>query len=184
MRAWAAGPVHWLMLPAERAELARLANEGEAAIFVTEFWRRRDPDPLGDGNAARRRFEERVAAADRHYGEAGTRGSLTARGGALILLGPPHVLRQERRPVPAWQAVRGRGAPMAVRRMAIETWEYRLDDLPDGLALLLRARGEQRVALVFAVGERVKLIDGDRFLGWAAEATVRLAPAADARSPT
>lgn len=168
------------MLPAEQAELARLTSDAEAAIFVTEFWRRRDPDPLGEGNQARRRFEERVEAADRHYGEPGRRGSLTARGGALILLGPPHVLRQERRAVPSWQPVRGRGAPMAVRRMAIETWEYRIDDLPDHLALMLRARAEERVSLVFALGERVKLIEGDRFLGWAAEASVRLAPAADA----
>lgn len=175
MRAWASGPVRWLMLPSESAELARLSSDAEAAIFVTEFWRRRDPDPAGDGNPARRRFEERVAAADRHYGEPRLRGSLTARGRALVLLGPPHVLRQELRAIPAWRPVRARGAAMAVETLPVETWEYRPDDLSPTLAGLLRAHGEERLVLVFSLGERSKLTEGDRYLAWAAEATVRLA---------
>lgn len=174
VREWAAGPVRWLMLPAERGELARLTSDAEAAIFVREFWRRRDPDPAGDGNAARRRFEERVVAADRQYGEAGVRGSLTARGRALVLLGPPRVLRHERRAVPAWQPARARGKPMPVKPMRVETWEYSLADLPTPLVALLRAQGEAAVELCFALGERAKLIEGERYLGWAAEATVRL----------
>lgn len=178
MRAWAAGPVRWLMLPSESAELARLASDAEAAIYVAEFWRRRDPDPAGDGNLARRRFEERVAAADRHYGEPGLRGALTARGRALVLLGPPYVLRQELRPVPAWRPVRARAAPMAVETLPVETWEYRTADLSPALGALLQAREEERVVLVFALGERSKLIEGERYLAWAAEATVRLAEVA------
>lgn len=174
VREWAAGPVRWLMLPAERDELARLTSDAEAAIFVREFWRRRDPDPVGDGNAARRRFEERVAAADRHYGEGGVRGSLTARGRALILLGPPHVLRRERRAVPAWRPARARGKPMPVEPMPVEIWEYRLADQSPPLAALLRAQGEAAVVLCFALGERAKLIEGERYLEWAAQATVRL----------
>ena len=175
MRDWAAGPVRWLMLPAEAEELTRLVSDAEAAIFVREFWRRRDPDPAGDGNLARRRFEERVAAADRHYGESGLRGSLTVRGRALVLLGPPHTLRHERRPAPAWRPVSGRGRPMAVQTIPVETWEYRADDLSPALAAVLAARGETVVTLSFSLGERAKLIAGERYLGWAAQATVRLA---------
>lgn len=176
VRAWSAGPVRWLMLPAERDELARLTNDAEAAIFVREFWRRRDPDPGGDGNAARRRFEERVAAADLHYGEPALRGSLTARGGALVLLGPPHVLRHERRTVPVWRPVRGRGGRLAASRpIAVETWEYRMVDLPAPLAALLAAHDETAVVLTFSLEERAKLIDGERYLAWAAESMVRLA---------
>jgi GWxTD domain-containing protein len=175
VRAWAAGPVRWLMLPAERDELARLTSDAEVAIFVREFWRRRDPDPAGDGNAARRRFEERVTAADRHYGEGGLRGSLTARGRALVVLGPPHLLRQERRTVPAWQPARARGAPMPIKPMPVEIWEYRVEDLPPPLAALLEAQGETAVVLGFALRERgAKLIEGERYLEWAAQATVRL----------
>lgn len=181
VRDWAAGPVRWLMLPAEAAELARLANDVEAAIFVREFWRRRDPDPAGDGNAARRRFEERVAAADRHYGEAGLRGSLTARGRVLVLLGPPHVLRQERRPAPAWRPVSGRGARMAVQTIPVETWEYRAADLSPPLAAVLAARGEAVVTLSFSLGERAKLIAGERYLEWAAQTMVRLTGADEVR---
>lgn len=174
VRRWAAGPVRWLMLPTEAAELARLASDAEAAIFVREFWRRRDPDPAGDANAARHRFEERVAAADHHYGEAGLRGSLTARGRALVLLGPPHVLRQERRPAPAWRPVSGRGRPMAVQTISVETWEYRAGDLSPGLAALLAAHDETVVTLSFSLGGRAKLIAGERYLEWAAQAMVRL----------
>lgn len=175
VRQWSAGPVRWLMLPAEADELARLASDGEAAIFVREFWRRRDPDPGGDGNAARRRFEERVAAADRHYGEPGLRGSLTARGRALVLLGPPRTLRQERRPAPVWRPVGGRGRPMAVETVPVETWEYRAGDLSPALAALVAARGETAVTLSFSLGGRGKLIAGERYLEWAAQAMVRLA---------
>ncbi|HEX6202829.1 MAG TPA: GWxTD domain-containing protein [Thermoanaerobaculia bacterium] len=181
VRQWAAGPVRWLLLPAEADELARLTSDAEAAIFVRELWRRRDPDPGGDGNAARRRFEERVAAADRHYGEAGLRGSLTARGRALVLLGPPHTLRQERRPAPAWRPVSGRGAPMAVRTIPVETWEYRAADLSPALAALLAANGETTVTLSFSLGERAKLTAGERYLVWAAQAMVRLADGDDLR---
>lgn len=176
VRSWAAGPVSWLMLPAESAELSRLTGDAEAALFVREFWRRRDPDPAGDGNAARRRFEERVAAADRHYGESGLRGAMTARGRALILLGPPHLLRRERRTVPVWRPVRSRGAPMAARAMPVETWEYRVADLPAPFVALLAAQGETAVALTFSLAERSKLIEGERYLAWAAESMVRLAP--------
>jgi hypothetical protein len=102
------------------------------------------------------------------------RGSLTARGGALILLGPPRLLRQERRAVPAWRPARARGKPMPVRAMPVEIWEYRLTDLPPPLAELLRAQGETAVVLCFALGERAKLIEGERYLGWAAQAAVRL----------
>lgn len=174
VRAWSAGPVRWLMLPAERDELARLTSDAEAAIFVREFWRRRDPDPAGDGNAARRRFEERVAAADRHYGEAGVRGSLTARGRALVLLGPPHVLRRERRAVPEWRPSRARGTPMPVKAVPVEVWEYQRQDLPPALAALLEAQGESAIVLCFALGERAKLLEGERYLVWSAQATVRL----------
>jgi GWxTD domain-containing protein len=175
VRAWTAGPVRWLMLPAERDELARLASDAEAAIFVREFWRRRDQDPGGDGNEARRRFEERVTAADRQYGEPELRGSLTARGRALVLLGPPHLLRRERRVVPAWQPARARGTPMPVKPMPVEVWEYRVADLPPPLATLLDAQGEASVVLCFALGGRAKLLEGERYLEWAAEAAVRLA---------
>jgi GWxTD domain-containing protein len=172
-RAWAEGPVRWLILPAELREFARLRGDGEMARFVEEFWLRRDPDPAAEGNPARERFEARVAAADDLYGEAGLRGSLTDRGRALVLLGPPSLLRSARRNTPAWRPARSAGDPMPVRQVAVETWEYRRDDLPPALRALLDGRADT-VALTFQLGDRARLIEGEGYLVLAAQATVRL----------
>lgn len=80
--------------------------------------------------------------------------------------------------MPAWRPVRARSAPMAVQTLPVETWEYRRADLSPALAALLDARDEERVVLVFSLGERSKLIEGERYLAWAAQATVRLAEVA------
>ncbi len=61
---------------------------------------RRDPDLEKPGNECAKTFYQRVEAADRLYSEGGTRGSLTERGRALILLGPPPVLRYSQKRVP------------------------------------------------------------------------------------
>ena len=180
-RAWADGPVRWLMLPAETRQFRRLRSDGEAAIFVEEFWRRRDADPTEPGNAARERFEARVAAADRQYGELEVRGSLTDRGRALVLLGPPSLLRHGRRASPTWaparplRTARGGGASLPVRYLIVETWEYRLADLSPPLAALVTSAGGEGITLTFVLGEQARLIEGGRFLDMAAEAAVRLA---------
>lgn len=175
MRAWAEGPVRWLMLPAEQREFERLRSDGEARLFVEEFWRRRDPDPATPQNRTRDEFNLRVAQADDAYREGEMRGALTDRGRALVLLGPPPLLRHGYRaaPAPAWRERTGR--PMAVRRVAVESWEYARRDLAPPLAALLDGEGEEGVKVTFALGDRgARLIDGERYLELAAEATVRL----------
>ena len=173
--------MQWLMLPAERRQFRRLRHDGEAAIFVEEFWRRRDPDPTAPGNPARERFEARVAAADRQYDEPDVRGSLTERGRALVLLGPPSLLRHGRRASPTWaparplRATRGGGTSPTVHYLVVETWEYRLADLAPPLASLIAGDGGEGISLVFVLGEEARLIEGARYLDMAAEAAVRLA---------
>jgi len=167
------------MLPAETRQYRRLRSDAEAAIFVEEFWRRRDPDPTVPDNPVRERFEARVAAADRQYGAPGLRGSLTDRGRAMVLLGPPALLRHGRRASPTWAPTRPmratRGGELPVHYLVVETWEYRLDDLAPPLAALVAARGEEAIVLTFVLGEEARLIEGGRFLDMAAEAGVRLA---------
>lgn len=175
MRAWAEGPVRWLMLPAEAREFERLVNDGEARLFVDGFWRRRDPDPATPDNRVREEFVLRVAQADDAYREGETRGSLTDRGRALVLLGSPPLLRHGYRaaPAPAWRDRTGR--PMPVRSMAIESWEYAARDLPAALVALLDEEGEQGIKITFTVGsDGARLIEGERFLELAAQASVRL----------
>ncbi len=174
VRQWAEGPVRWLLLPAEERELRRLRSDSEAAVFVAEFWRRRDPDPTLPGNRARELFEQRVTAADRQYPEQGQRGSLTDRGRALVVLGPPSLLRVGRRTSPAWAPTRASTGPMPVRHLVIETWEYRPQDLPPRLAERLAGRGEDGITLTFVLGEHTRLLEGEEALLLAAESAVRL----------
>jgi GWxTD domain-containing protein len=175
MRAWAEGPVRWLMLPSEAREFERLVNDGEARLFVDEFWRRRDPDPGSDENRVREEFLLRVAQADDAYREGERRGAMTDRGRALVLLGSPPLLRHGYRaaPAPSWRDRTGR--PMPVRSMAVESWEYADRDLPAALVALLDAEGEGGVKITFAIGDQgARLIEGERYLELAAQATVRL----------
>jgi len=94
--AWPNGPVGWLLTDAERGTYGQLASDKEAAHFIEEFWRSRDPDLKSPVNELRLDFLQRVAAADLQFAEGDTRGALTDRGRALILLGAP----LERRLVP------------------------------------------------------------------------------------
>src|SRR3954449_1580217 len=87
------GPTRWLMLPEEEKQYRRLRTSREVIDFVEAFWLRRDPDPETPSNEFAKEFYERVEAADRLYGEGGVRGSLTDRGRALVLLGPPPRMR-------------------------------------------------------------------------------------------
>jgi len=180
-RQWAEGPVRWLLLPAEEREIQELRSDAEGRLFMDEFWRRRDPDPGVPGNPVQEAFEERVEIADRAYGDTGQRGSLTDRGRALVLLGAPSLMRHGRRKVPAWrpgQRATDRGSDrMPVRELVAETWEYGLGDLPTGLIALLEEREEAGVSLLFLLeNDGSRLVDGEKYLEWAAQSLVQLVP--------
>lgn len=172
------GPTRWLMLPEEEKEVRRLRTPREAVAFVETFWRKRDPDPDSPGNELSKSFYERVAAADRLYTERGVRGSLTERGRALILLGPPPVLRYGQKKVPLWEPGRPGSKPaVRTREMVTETWVYPLPDAAPRLAAWLAESGEEpgpEIVLVFAVEpRRTYLIDGETYLQAAVRAAVR-----------
>jgi len=87
--AWADGPVKYLLTSEERLNFTRLSDPVSRSEFVTEFWRKRDPNPETAANEFREEFERRVAFADARLAQNETRGSLTDRGMVFILLGPP-----------------------------------------------------------------------------------------------
>lgn len=171
------GPTRWLMLPEEIRQAQRLRTTREAVDFVEAFWRRRDPDPGAPGNELARTFYERVDAADRLYSEGGARGSLTDRGRALILLGPPPVLRYSQKKAPAWDpGKQGNRPAIHTRNVVLEVWVYPRKDLPAELALKIEEEeGEvpEEVVLTFLVEERrIELIDGEEYLEMAVRAAI------------
>jgi len=172
---WGDGPVRWLMLPEEQRQFRRLHGSRETVLFIELFWRRRDPTPLDPGNPFLEVFHERVQAADRLYGEEETRGSLTDRGGALILFGPPPILRHRQRSVVALLPnadPRNLLEAEAETSIAVEEWEYPPEALPSILLEMLDEEARvQGILLTFAEGpRRTRLVEGEEYLGLAARA--------------
>ncbi|HEV2846912.1 MAG TPA: GWxTD domain-containing protein [Thermoanaerobaculia bacterium] len=163
------------MLPEEQRQYRRLQNTRDVVDFIEEFWRRRDPDPGQPGNEFSKTFYERVEAADRLYSEETTRGSLTDRGRALVLLGPAPVLRYSQKRVPAWNPGKP-GLPPAVQThtLSLESWVYTVADLPPALRQVLEEDGPRpEIELVFAIEpRRIDLIEGEEFLEMAVRAAV------------
>lgn len=170
------GPTRWLMLADELKQSQRLRTTREAVDFVESFWRRRDPDPE-PGNPFAKTFYERVEAADRLYAEGGERGSMTDRGRALILLGPPPVLRYSQKRAPAWEPGKpGNRAIVLSRNLVLEVWVYPLPELPPELAARIAEEEPEtaEISLSFAVeSRRTYLIEGHRYLEHAVRAAVR-----------
>ena len=177
-----ASPLRWLLLPEESRRLKELRTGRDTADFLEDFWRRRDPDPGSGVNECARRFRERALAADRLYGEDGRRGSLTDRGRALVLLGPPPVLRYSQRRIPSWEPDRsGAKSSTHSRLVAVETWIYPLAGLSPRLAELLAAEAAAQpqdaadAALVFLAESprHTRLLEGERVLELAARALIQ-----------
>ncbi len=175
-RSWAEGPARWLLLPHELREIQRSRDDREVLAAINRFWVRRDPDRTTPENPSLQTFTERVAAADSLYADGDRRGSLTPRGRALILLGPPPALRYNQKEVQTLQPRRVAGeAVSSIRIATLETWIYGPDDLSPKLQALLASAGRQpSIGLVFEDlgNDRARLIEGQELLGLAARSWV------------
>lgn len=179
-RAWGSGPARWLLLPEDHQGLARVVSHTDFSGFLASFWECRDDDPDDNENPFGRLFAERVAAADRLYEETGVRGSLTARGGALLLLGPPRFLRYSQRRAPTLEGTTAAGA-RPTRLLRVEIWGYLPSDMTPHLRELLGAdKGSaQEIDLTFLVsGRHTRLLEGEELLGLAARAASHCVPPA------
>ena len=173
--AWGNGPTKWLLLPEETAALDGVRTNADFAHFLAGFWDCRDDDPTSGDNPVARLFAERVEAADRLYGERHLRGSLTDRGRALLLLGPPSILHYSERRTPALEGTTAAGA-RATRLLKVEVWGYYPADLPPLLRQQLApgARGDEELAVTFLVSDKgARLLEGDDLLTLAARALAR-----------
>src|SRR5258706_3974013 len=170
------GPTRWLMLPDELHQYRRIRSASETVDFNEAFWRRRNPDPTTHGNEFARTFYERVDAADRLYSEDGVRGSLTDRGRALVLLGPPPLLRYGQKKVPVWEPAHpGCPANVHTHDLGLHAWVYPVAELPPAFAERIQAdEPRPEIVLVFAEEARhTHLIEGEKYLELAARAAVR-----------
>lgn len=179
-RAWSEGPVRWLLLPEELEELHAIRGGPELSQFLRAFWIRRDDDPSTPEIPITQVYAERVAAADRLYAEDGVRGSLTDRGGTLLLLGPPSILRTAQRRSPTWSGAKPPPGARPTRLVALEIWGYRPEDLSPALRGLMGLDWEAReVAVTFQLGARhTRLLEGRDLLLLAARSLVRDPPPA------
>ncbi|HYN21409.1 MAG TPA: GWxTD domain-containing protein [Thermoanaerobaculia bacterium] len=170
------GPTRWLMLPDELRQVQRMRTNREAVDWLETFWRRRDPDPRAPGNETAKSFYQRVEAADRLYSDGGARGSLTPRGRALILLGPPPVLRYTQKRVPAWEPGRPGSRPaIQTRDVVLESWVYALEDLsPELREKVVEEDPElQEMVLVFLIEpSKTDFLEGEKLLDLAVRAAV------------
>lgn len=172
--------MRWLLMPEEQRQIRRLKSRREAVLFIEFFWRRRDPTPSDPGNPFLQTFHDRVQAADELYAEGGLRGALTDRGRALILLGPPPVLRQKVRTVLV--ATRPKDESLGLdppkrplpetEQVILKDWQYGPKDLPPRLLELLdpeqRAKG---VVLTFVEQPaHTRLTEGEEVLDLAVRA--------------
>jgi GWxTD domain-containing protein len=172
------GPLKWLMLPDEARQVRRLDTSRESVEFLERFWRRRNPDPANGPNDCARVFHERVADADHLYPEGMTRGSLTDRGRALVLLGPPPVLRYGRRRIPSREPGRTTSKPiLGTREATVETWVYPRTDLTPELAALVASETPDAIEVTIEFVEETprhsRLLDGEHLLDLAAQSLIR-----------
>lgn len=153
--AWAQGPVRWLLMPAEWRDLKKIDEPAQAINFIEAFWRLRDPNSRTENNEYRSQFAARVEAADQLYTEEGVRGSLTDRGRALILLGPPPHLRVGTEVGLVFKAGRRAGKRSTTREIRVEVWRYPESELPDKFVRVRRAADQDpTVELKFHLGRR------------------------------
>lgn len=169
---WRLTPARWLMEPAELRDWRDLDTTDQAAEFLEEFWRRRDPDPRREGNPRRETFESRSEEANALFAGEGGPGVLTSRGRAYLLVGPPSALRQLYRRAPALGAMeaRGRRRPLATRPLLVEKWSWRPEDISPALRRELEKRNwKLALEVEFEVGEgEYTLLQGEELLRLAA----------------
>lgn len=97
---WLIGAVSRIATAEEIQAYLALRDDAAAQAFIESFWEKRDPAPAKPGNPLRETFEERSAAADRQFSEAGFLGRRTDRGTVYVLYGRPTEIDFEVSPTP------------------------------------------------------------------------------------
>jgi GWxTD domain-containing protein len=141
--AWPDGPEGFLLTKKEKKEWAKISSDAEAERFIALFWARRNPEPANPHNPFKEEFEAKVRFADENFSYGNHRGSLSARGQVLILMGRPDS-RQVRGIDGAPSTGSASGATGAVENNT-EAWYYDPTHLPAGF----KAKGAQLYFLFY-----------------------------------
>lgn len=162
-----------MLLPAEERELRSLATASDLGAFIESFWLRRAASTEAAGDV-RATFKNRVEQADILFSDGESPGSLTDRGRAFLLLGPPSALGQSYRQEP--MLARGNLSTEDQRSepVMLETWSWRAEDLEENLREQLAANGASEpfeVRFIVRAG-RYLLLGGEDLLRMAARAWV------------
>lgn len=89
-RKWLEEEVVYIITPKEKEVFLQLETDRERDIFITAFWKQRDPDPITPENEFRTEHYRRINYADQNFGREGPgAGWRSAMGRIYILLGEP-----------------------------------------------------------------------------------------------
>ncbi|MCD4750958.1 MAG: GWxTD domain-containing protein [Thermoanaerobaculales bacterium] len=149
-KAWAEGPVGFLLTEGEQQAWKTITDDDAARSFIDLFWAKRDPDLGTRENEFRQEYLARIEAADAEFAENDIRGALTNRGKTLLLLGVPaeHAhsgigeylaqLYRTGRPPQARSSdleahIQMQGVSFKLHQGRADLWGYTLDQLPSGI---------------------------------------------------
>ncbi len=90
---WVDEDVPWIIGRDEKKAFKKLKNDEDRAVFVEEFWTKRDPTPGTAKNENKEEHYRRIKFATEEYSE-GIKGWRTDRGRVYIIHGEPHSRRQ------------------------------------------------------------------------------------------
>lgn len=128
---WGETPAKYLMTKDDVKAWKAIKTDAEAKMFVDLFWARRDPTPDTARNEFKEEFDLRVGLADRNFTTTKTKGSMSDRGKAAILLGPAFTVTNQGgmgRAGDAASAGAGTNAVRGARPMIV--WTYASDKKP------------------------------------------------------
>ncbi|MEJ5166874.1 MAG: GWxTD domain-containing protein, partial [Thermoanaerobaculia bacterium] len=94
-KGWEKTWVKHLLTEKELKEFKKIKTEKEAEIFISNFWKKRDPTPGTEENEFKERCENLAKYADREFSTKNKRGSETERGRVLLLLGYPSFIKRQ-----------------------------------------------------------------------------------------
>jgi GWxTD domain-containing protein len=87
---WIETPVRYLLTPAQKKDYAGLTTNTDRAAFIDAFWKQLDPTPATEANEFRRELERRIAFADTTWSTDKLPGRLSDRAVIFTFLGIPN----------------------------------------------------------------------------------------------
>ena len=165
---WAKSPEAAFLTADERREWKRLRSDPARAGFQEAYWRRRDPTPATERNEFHETVLARIAAADERFTSGRRKGSRTARGLALIVLGAPAAERVTTGPLkPALVQVQPGQMGLNPEAFHSAEWHAWVYDRPASRELL-DALGQPSLEVAFVVerGRADQMPSFRQFAGW------------------